>query len=157
MKKSKTTYSKTLAVNKKAKFSFTLEESFEAGIMLLGSEVKSLRGGRGNISESYACEEGGEIFLINAHIAQYFEANRENHFPTRKRKLLLHKRQIRRIIGKISQSGYTLVPTKIYVNDRNLIKIEIALGKGKNLRDKRDTIRNREWNIQKSRMLKGDM
>lgn len=127
---------RVIARNKKARHDFFIEETFEAGIKLRGTEIKSIRASRVNLKDSFAIVENGELFLHNMHISPYSHGNRENHEPERKRKLLLHKREIRNLIGKTKLKGYTLVPLSIYLK-RNLAKIELALAKGKNVRDKR--------------------
>lgn len=151
---------KTVAQNRRARFDYEIVEILEAGIMLSGSEVKSLRFGKASITESYAGEMGGEfageLYLFNANIPEYLEANRFNHFPKRPRKLLLHKRQIRKFLGSVHKKGMTLVPLSIYFNERGKAKVEIALGKGKNVVDKRQTIKDRDWSRDKARILKGD-
>ncbi|MBJ95649.1 MAG: SsrA-binding protein [Rickettsiales bacterium] len=127
---------KTIAVNKKARHRFHIEDTVEAGLVLLGSEVKSLRGGRVSITEGYVRLEDGEAFLVDVHVPPYEQANRQNHDPLRPRKLLLHKKEIQRLIGKISRQGYTLVPMRLYFR-RGRAKLEIGLGRGKKLHDKR--------------------
>lgn len=149
-----TSVRKVVAENRKARFSFFIEDTFEAGIMLAGSEVKSLRQGKANIAESYATEEQGEIYLINAYIPEYLEANRLNHETRRPRKLLLHKREANKLIGAIQREGMTLVPLRIYFNDRGRAKLELALARGKKLHDKRETEKNRDWAREKSRLLR---
>ncbi len=134
---------------------FQLRKTFEAGLALTGTEVKSLREGKANIAESYASDEGDEIWLINSHLPEYLQANRFNHEPRRRRKLLLSKREINRLRAGINREGMTLVPLKIYFNDRGRAKLELALAKGKKLHDKRETEKERDWNRQKSRLLKG--
>ncbi|HBR27351.1 MAG TPA: SsrA-binding protein, partial [Rhizobiales bacterium] len=126
---------KLVAENRKARFNYDIEEKLEAGIALLGSEVKSLRTGKANIAESYAASEGGELYLINAHIAEYTQAGRANHEPTRRRKLLVHRREMGRLAGAIKKEGMTLVPLKLYFNARGIAKVELGLGKGKKLHD----------------------
>ncbi|MDR7231925.1 SsrA-binding protein [Caulobacter sp. BE264] len=148
--------SKPIAENRRARFDYFIEETFEAGIMLTGTEVKSLRTGRANIAESYASVEGREIVLINADIPPYGHANRFNHEPRRHRKLLLHRRQIDKLIGAVQREGRTLVPIKLYWNDKGLAKLEIGLAKGKKLHDKRDTAAERDWQRDKARLMKGD-
>jgi len=133
-----------VAKNKKAFFNYEILESFEAGVALLGSEVKSIREGRISLKESYAEIKEGEVFLVNCHISPYEAANRFNHDPTRNRKLLLHRREIKRLTGKIREKGLTLIPTKVMINDNGKVKIEIALGKGKRVYEKRETIRQRD-------------
>jgi SsrA-binding protein len=145
---------KLVAENRKARFNYDIEERLEAGIALKGSEVKSLRAGRANIAESYASEEGGELYLINAHIAEYAGAARDGHAPTRPRKLLLHAREIARLIGGIHRQGMTLVPLKLYFNARGIAKVELGLAKGKKLHDKRETEKKRDWERQKRRLMR---
>ena len=130
--------------NRKAHFNFAIEDEIEAGIMLLGSEIKSLREGKANISESYIAEANGEIFLINANISEYKGANRFNHAPKRARKLLLHKKQINKLIGKMNIKGYSAMPLKMYFNQKNIIKDLVGIGKGKKLYDKRESIKERD-------------
>ena len=146
--------SKIFATNRKATFEYNIEDKLEAGIVLKGSEVKSIRNRQININDSFVGLKKGELFLINAHISKYTKANIENHNETRYRKLLLHTNEINKIIGKLKISGYTLVPLKIYLNNRNKIKIEIALARGKKQHDKRLSIKERDWNREKSRLLK---
>ncbi|HSD92377.1 MAG TPA: SsrA-binding protein SmpB [Methyloceanibacter sp.] len=145
---------KLVAENRKARFNFDIEEKLEAGIILTGSEVKSLRAGRANIAESYATEDGGELYLINAHISEYAGAARDGHAPTRPRKLLLHAREIARLIGAVNRQGMTLVPLKLYFNRRGIAKVELGLAKGKKLHDKRDTEKKRDWERQKGRLMR---
>ena len=146
---------KLAADNRRARYDFALGETFEAGLMLAGTEVKSLRSGKATIGESYASvERSGEIFLINATIPEYLQGNRFNHEPKRPRKLLLKAREIARIAQSVEREGMTIVPLKIYFNDQGRAKIEIALAKGKKLHDKRETERNRDWAREKSRLLK---
>lgn len=130
---------RVIARNKKARHDFNIEEIYEAGIVLKGTEIKSIREGKVNLKDSFAMVEKGEIFLYNMHISPYSHGNRENHEPERKRKLLLNKREIRSFIGKITMKGYTLVPLSIYIK-KNLAKVELALARGKNVRDKRHDI-----------------
>jgi SsrA-binding protein len=145
---------KVVAENRKARHSYEIQEVFEAGIVLTGSEVKSLRLGRSNIAESYATEQHGELFIINAHIPGYTEANRFNHEERRPRKLLMHKRQIGKLIGAVQRDGMTLVPLKIYFNDRGRAKLELALARGRKLHDKREAEKTRDWNRQKARLMR---
>jgi SsrA-binding protein len=145
---------KIIANNKKAGFNYFLEQRIEAGIVLLGSEVKSIRLGKVNIEESYASYHNNELFLYNAHISKYSQASYQNHDPTRPRKLLLHKLEIKRLFGKIKQKGYTIVPTAIYFNENNIVKLEIALASGKKLHDKRQVIKERDWAREKKTLLK---
>jgi SsrA-binding protein len=145
---------KVVAENRKARFNYDIEEKIEAGIVLTGSEVKSLRSGKANIAESYASDEGGELYLINAHIAEYPQAARANHAPTRPRKLLLHRREMGRLAGAIQRQGMTLVPLKLYFNPRGIAKVELGLAKGKKLHDKRETEKKRDWERQKGRLMR---
>jgi len=145
---------KIAAENRKARFNYEIGETFEAGIVLTGSEVKSLRLGRATIAESYADARGGEIWLINANIPEYLQAHRFNHLPKRARKLLLHQRQINRLAGAVEREGMTIVPLKLYFNERGRAKIEIALGRGKKLHDKRETLKKRSWDRERGRLLR---
>ena len=145
---------KIVAENRKARFNYEIGEVFEAGIALSGTEVKSLRGGKATIAESYADTRDGELWLINANIPEYLQANRYNHLPKRPRKLLLHKRQINRLAGAIEREGMTLVPLKLYFNDKGRAKIEVALARGKKLHDKRETEKKRSWQREKGRLLR---
>ncbi len=145
---------RAVAENRKARFNFEIGEVFEAGIVLTGSEVKSLRTGKGSIVESYADAKDGEIWLINANIPEYLQAHRFNHLPKRPRKLLLHQRQINKLSGAVDREGMTIVPLKIYFNDKGRAKIEIALAKGKKLHDKRETEKARSWQRDKSRIMR---
>jgi SsrA-binding protein len=145
---------KTVADNRRARFNYELGESFEAGIALTGSEVKSLRAGKATIAESYADARGGEIWLINSNIPEYLQAHRFNHAPKRPRKLLLHKRQINRLAGAVEREGMTIVPIKLYFNEKGRAKVEIALGRGKKLHDKRETLKKRSWERERGRLLR---
>ncbi|UIK18974.1 SsrA-binding protein SmpB [Rhizobium leguminosarum] len=145
---------KVVAENRKARFNYEIIDTYEAGIVLMGTEVKSLREGKANIAESYASDEGGEIWLINSYLPEYLQANRFNHEPRRRRKLLLSGREIHRLRSAINREGMTLIPLKIYFNDRGRAKMELALAKGKKLHDKRRSEKERDWNRQKSRLLK---
>ena len=145
---------KVVAENRKARFSDFIDDTFEAGIALGGSEVKSLRQGKANIAESYASEQNGEIYLINAYIPEYLQANRLNHETRRPRKLLLHKREASRLIGAVQKEGMTLIPLRIYFNDRGRAKLELALARGKKLHDKRETEKSRDWERQKGRLMR---
>jgi SsrA-binding protein len=153
---SKATSSGLIAENRRAKFDYFLEDPIEAGIMLLGTEVKSLRNGRANIAESYAAVEGNEIVLINADIPPYSGGNRFNHEPRRHRKLLLHRKQIGKLVGAVQREGRTIIPLKLYWNEKGLAKLEIGLAKGKKLHDKRETSAERDWQRDKARLMKGD-
>ncbi|MCV9965937.1 SsrA-binding protein SmpB [Pararhizobium sp. BT-229] len=143
-----------VAENRKARFNYEIMDTYEAGLVLTGTEVKSLREGKANIAESYATDEGGEMWLINSYLPEYLQANRFNHEPRRRRKLLLSKREASRLQSAINREGMTLIPLKIYFNDQGRAKLELALGKGKKLHDKRETEKERDWNRQKSRLLK---
>ena len=144
---------KIICNNRKAKFNYFFNEFFEAGIVLNGSEVKSLRDGKANISEAYAIDEQGEIFLLNSHIPSNKESSYNNHDPKRNRKLLLNKREINKLIGKVNREGYTLIPTKLYFK-KGRAKIEIALAKGKRHYDKRQVKKKRDWNREKARLFR---
>ena len=145
---------KFVAENRKARFNYEIIDTYEAGLVLMGTEVKSLREGKANIAESYASDEGGEIWLINSYLPEYLQANRFNHEPRRRRKLLLSGREIHRLRSAVNREGMTLIPLKIYFNDRGRAKMELALAKGKKLHDKRESEKERDWNRQKSRLLK---
>ena len=145
---------KIAADNRKARFNYAIGESFEAGIALTGTEIKSLRNGKATIAESYADAKDGEIWLVNSNIPEYLQANRNNHTPKRPRKLLLHKRQINKLVGAIEKEGMTLVPLKIYFNPRGRAKVEIALAKGKKLHDKRETEKKRDWQKERGRLIR---
>ena len=145
---------KVVADNRKARFNYEIGETFEAGVALTGSEVKSLRAGKATIAEAYADARGGEMWLINANIPEYLQAGRDNHAPKRPRKLLLHKRQINKLIGAVERQGFTVVPLKLYFNARGRAKIEVALARGKKLHDKRDTLKKRSWDRERGRLLR---
>jgi SsrA-binding protein len=145
---------KIVADNRKARFNYEIGETFEAGLALTGSEVKSLRAGKATIAESYADARNGEVWLVNSNIPEYLQANRDNHAPKRPRKLLLHKRQIGKLIGAVERQGYTVVPLKVYFNDKGRAKVEIALARGKKLHDKRDTLKKRSWDRERGRLLR---
>jgi len=153
-KKKKDDGRKIVADNRKARHNYFFEDVIEAGIVLTGTEVKSLREGRANIAESYASDEGGEIWLINANIPQYSAGNRNNHEPRRHRKLLLHQRQIDKLLMAVQREGMTLVPLKLFFNERGMVKLEIALAKGKKIHDKRQTSKDRDWARQKARLMR---
>ena len=144
---------KIISNNRKAKFNYFFNEFFEAGIVLMGSEVKSLRDGKVNISESYAFDMGGEIFLINSHIPSYKESSYNNHDPRRNRKLLLNKREINKLLGRINREGFTLIPTKLYFK-KGKAKVEIAVAKGKKQYDKRQVKKKRDWNREKEKFFR---
>ena len=145
---------KIAADNRRARFNYEIGQTVEAGIMLTGTEVKSLREGRSNIGDSYAGARGEELWLYNAYIPEYLQANRFQHETRRPRKLLLHKREIGRMIGAVEREGMTIVPLKIYFNDKGRAKIEVALAKGKKLHDKRETEKARDWQRDKSRIMR---
>lgn len=145
---------KTIAENRRARFDYFLDDVIEAGIQLLGTEIKALRDGRANIAESYASVEGREIVLINADIPPYKQANRFNHEPRRHRKLLLHRKEIDRMIGAVQREGRTIVPLRLYLNEQGKAKLEIALAKGKKLHDKREASAERDWQRDKARLLR---
>jgi SsrA-binding protein len=145
---------RNIAENRRARFDYFIEETLEAGLQLTGTEVKSLRDGRANIAESYAAVEGREIVLINADIPPYGHANRFNHEPRRPRKLLLHRRQIDKLIGAVQREGRTIIPLKLYFNDKGRAKLELALAKGKKLHDKREASAERDWQLDKARLLR---
>jgi SsrA-binding protein len=142
------------ADNRKARFNYEIGQTFEAGIALTGTEVKSLRGGKAAIGESYAGEMGGEIYLFNAYIPEYLEANRFNHETRRPRKLLLHKREVNKLIGAVQRDGMTVVPLKVYFNEKGRAKVEVALARGKKLHDKRETERKRDWQREQGRLMR---
>ena len=144
---------KIISNNRKAKFNYFFTEFFEAGIVLKGSEVKSLRDGKVNIAESYAFDHNGEIYLVNSHIPSYKQSSYNDHEPNRNRKLLLTKREINKLIGRVNREGQTLIPTKIYFK-KGKAKIEIAVGKGKKQYDKRQTKKKRDWNRERARYFR---
>ena len=144
---------KIICLNRKASFNYFFEQLIEAGIVLKGSEIKSIRNGKVNISESYAVEKGGEIFLLNSHIASYKEASYSDHNPTDERKLLFNKKEVNKLIGKVNRDGFSLIPTKMYFK-KGIAKVEVAIAKGKKKYDKRQTIKNRQWNRDKSRYVR---
>lgn len=154
MSKTKENTHRVVAQNRRARFDYHIVEELEAGIMLTGSEVKSLRTGRASINESYAGEMQGEIYLFNANIPEYKQANIFNHEAKRPRKLLLHRRQVQKWIGAIQRKGMTLIALSIYFNERGRAKVALGLGKGKNVVDKRETIKARDWSRDKSRILR---
>jgi SsrA-binding protein len=145
---------KIIADNRKARFHYEIGQVFEAGIALTGTEVKSLRTGKATIAESYAGACDGELWLYNANIPEYLQANRFNHTPKRPRRLLLHKREITRLIGAVEREGMTLVPLKLYFNPKGRAKIELALAKGKKLHDKRETEKKRDWDRERGRLMR---
>ena len=144
---------KIICLNRKASFNYFFEDLIEAGLVLKGSEIKSIRGGKVNIADSYAIEKNGEIILINSHIASYKQASYSNHKPTDDRKLLLNKREINKLIGKMQRDGFTIVPTKMYFK-KGKAKIELAVAKGKKQFDKRLVKKNRDWSRDKARYVR---
>lgn len=145
---------KVAAENRKARFSYEVVDTYEAGLALTGTEVKSLRGGHANIAESYASVEGGELWLINSYLPEYLQANRFNHEPRRRRKLLMKKKEMAKLSQAVERQGMTMVPLKIYFNDQGRAKLLLALARGKNAADKRQTEKDRDWAREKSRLLK---
>ena len=145
---------KLIAENRRARYDYFLEESFEAGLSLTGTEVKALREGRANIAESYAATEGDQIVLVNAYIPEYGNANRFNHEPRRPRKLLLHRKQINKLLGSVQREGRTLIPLRLYFNAKGRVKLELALAKGKKLHDKREATADRDWQRDKARLMR---
>lgn len=144
----------SVALNRKARFEYSVEEEIEAGIVLTGTEVKSLRANKVQITDAYAGEKDGAIWLFNAYIAEYAGGNRFNHDTNRPRKLLLHKKQIRKLLGRLKVKGVTLVPLSLYFNDRGLAKVKLALAMGKREYEKRNTIKNRDWQRDKARIMR---
>ena len=144
----------TVAENRRARYDFEILDTLEAGIMLTGTEVKSLRTGHAQITESYASPEDGELWLINSHIPEYLQANRFNHEERRRRKLLVSRKELARLSTEVSRGGNTIVPLKLYFNERGMAKLLIGLAKGKKNYDKRETEKNRDWNREKSRIMK---
>jgi SsrA-binding protein len=145
---------KVVADNRRARFNYEIGDTVEAGIALTGTEVKSLRVGKATIAESYADARNGEIWLVNANIPEYLQASRFNHAPKRPRKLLLHKRQIARLASAVEREGMTIVPLKLYFNEKGRAKLEIAIARGKKLHDKRETERKRSWERERGRLLR---
>jgi SsrA-binding protein len=145
---------RVVADNRKARFNYEIGEVFEAGVALTGSEVKSLRQGKATIAESYADARAGEIWLVNANIPEYLQAGRFNHLPKRPRRLLLHRNQINKLMGAVEREGMTLVPLKLYFNEKGRAKVEIALARGKKLYDKRQTEKKRSWERERGRLLR---
>jgi SsrA-binding protein len=145
---------KVVADNRRARFNYEIGETFEAGIALTGTEVKALRGGKATIAESYADSRGGELWLINANIPEYMQGGRFNHAPKRPRRLLLHKRQIEKLSGAVDREGMTIVPLKLYFNEKGRAKLEIAVARGKKLHDKRETDKKRSWDRERARLMR---
>ncbi|GHB36963.1 SsrA-binding protein [Pseudovibrio japonicus] len=145
---------KVVAENRKARFNYEIEDVFEAGIELRGTEVKSLRQGKSNIAESYAAEYQGEMMVYNIYIPEYTQGNRFNHEPRRPRKLLMHRRELNKLFASVQKEGKTIVPLRIYFNEDGRAKMEVALARGKKAHDKRQTEKTRDWNREKQRLLK---
>ncbi|MCC6982573.1 MAG: SsrA-binding protein SmpB [Bauldia sp.] len=145
---------RVVADNRRARFNYEIGQVFEAGITLVGTEVKALREGRASIADSYAGEAGGELWLYNAYIPEYLQANRFNHETKRPRKLLLHRREIGRLAAAVQREGMTIVPLKLYFNDKGRAKVELAVARGKKLHDKRETEKARDWSREKGRLLR---
>ncbi|MGE0740759.1 MAG: SsrA-binding protein SmpB [Hyphomonadaceae bacterium] len=145
---------KLIAENRRARFDYSIEDVLEAGIQLVGTEVKSLRNGRANIAESYASAEHGELWLVNATIPEYPPAGQFNHEPRRRRKLLVRGRELKKLVGAVERDGRTLAPLKLYFNARGIAKLELALAKGKKAHDKREATKDREWKRQQARLLR---
>ncbi|MCG6856755.1 MAG: SsrA-binding protein SmpB [Salaquimonas sp.] len=153
-KKKDSANSRLIADNRKARFNYEFVDTMEAGLVLTGTEVKSLRNGAANIAESYATEEDGELWLINAYIPEYTQANRFNHNPRRRRKLLLHKKEMVKLINAVHRDGMTIVPNRLYFNDRGRAKLQIALAKGRKAHDKREVSKERDWKREQGRLLR---
>jgi SsrA-binding protein len=145
---------KIIADNRKARYAYAIDETLEAGIMLVGSEVKSLRSGKSTISESYAQAKDGELFLVNAYIPEYTQASRFNHEPKRVRKLLVHKHEAAKLAAAIQREGMTLIPLKMYFNAKGRAKVELGIAKGKKLHDKREAEKQRDWQRDKARLMR---
>jgi SsrA-binding protein len=145
---------KLIAENRRARFDYFLDEKLEAGLILTGTEVKALREGRANIAESYVAVAGRELSLVNAHIPEYGPANRFNHEPRRHRKLLMHRKEIDKLIGAAQRDGRTLIPTRLYFNDRGMVKLEVAMARGKKAHDKRATEADRDWKREQGRLMR---
>jgi SsrA-binding protein len=154
MSKVATSGRKVVADNRKARFNYEIVDTYEAGIALTGTEVKSLRQGKATIGEAHAGPSGQEFFLYNAYIPEYLQANRFNHETKRPRRLLLHKRQIDKLIGATQREGFTVIPLKIYFNESGKAKVELGLGRGKKLHDKREADKERTWNREKARLIR---
>ena len=154
MPKKKDPERRVVAENRKARFSYAIDSTLEAGLMLMGSEVKALRSGKATIAESYAHAKDGEIFLINAYIPEYTMANRFNHEPRRPRKVLVRKTEAKRLAQAIQREGMTLIPLRVYFNERGIAKIELGIAKGKKIHDKRETEKKRDWARDKARLMR---
>lgn len=153
-KKHESMNGRLVADNRKARHHYEFIDTLEAGLVLTGTEVKSLRNGQANIAESYASAEDGEIWLINAYIPEYSEANRFNHNPRRRRKLLLHRKEMAKLVAGIQREGMTIVPNRLYFNDRGLAKLQIALARGRKAHDKREESKKRDWQREKARLMR---
>tara|TARA_B100000953_G_C17857368_1_gene370420 strand:+ start:201 stop:671 length:471 start_codon:yes stop_codon:yes gene_type:complete len=153
MKQKTNTGLKIISINRKAGFNYFFDELIEAGIVLKGSEIKSIRQGKVNIGDSYAVEKGGEIILINSHISSYKQSSYNNHSPLDERKLLLNKREINKLMGRVNKEGFTIIPTKMYFKNGK-VKVQIAVAKGKKNYDKRQVKKNRDWNREKARYFR---
>ena len=149
------TTQRVAAENRKARFNYFIEDTVEAGIMLVGTEVKSLREGHADLTDAHALERGGEMFLVNCYIPEFKGGNRFNHEPKRERKLLLHKREIDKLAGAVNRSGYTVVPLKLYFNERGYAKVLLGIARGKKQHDKRATIKDRDWKRDQARIMRG--
>ena len=154
MAKKKEDGSKIIADNRKARYAYAIDDTLEAGIVLTGSEVKSLRSGKSTIADSYAHAKDGEIFLVNAYIPEYTQASRFNHEPKRTRKLLLHKREVAKLAAATQREGMTLIPLKMYFNAKGTAKLQLGIAKGKKLHDKRETEKQRDWQRDKARLMR---
>lgn len=154
MAKKKDDGTRIIADNRKARYAYAIDDTLEAGIMLTGSEVKSLRTGKATIGESYAFAKDGELFLVNAYIPEYTQASRFNHEPKRMRKLLVHKREASKLAAATQREGMTLIPLKLYFNPKGIAKIELGIAKGKKIHDKRETEKNRDWQRDKARLMR---
>ena len=148
------TGTRVVAVNRRARHEYFIEDTLEVGLVLMGSEVKALRAGHGSIKEAYAREQGGELYLFGCHISEFAPAARENHSPLRPRKLLLHRRELGKLLGKLRERGATLVPLSLYFNERGVAKLELGLARGKKKADKRETEKQRDWDRQKARLVR---
>ena len=153
-KKKDNSVGKLIADNRKARHNYEFIDTLEAGLMLTGTEVKSLRNGQANIAESYATEENGEIWLINSYIPEYLEGNRNNHNPRRHRKLLLHRKEMSKLMIGVQREGMTIIPNRLYFNDRGVAKLQIALAKGRQAHDKRQVAKKRDWDREKARLMR---
>lgn len=153
-KKKDNSAGKLIADNRKARHNYEFIDTLEAGLMLSGTEVKTLRNGQANIAESYATYENGEIWLINSYIPEYLEGNRNNHNPRRHRKLLLHRKEMSKLMVGVQREGMTIIPNRLYFNDRGIAKLQIALAKGRQAHDKRQVDKKRDWDREKARLMR---